>query len=318
MNHSFFPLFSSYIYHLVDSAWALTHTTLSVLRDFAADGVVYLELRTTPRAIPQAGLTKSDYVATILSAIQSFEKEDQRLRTKLILSIDRRNTLPEALEVVELCRSFRGRGVVGLDLCGDPKRGGIEVLTPAFELAKRDMPGLGLTLHFAEAEESGTEEELDMLLDWAPGRIGHVIHVPERVRERIRGVGGMGLELCLSCNVHAGMITGGFEAHHFGEWWRVKECVVALSVGFSFCRGCFTEADMIHRQMMLVCLGARCRTSMPWSPNISDLSVQRFVSWLEERFRSFLEARRRRKDYGVSCGRSNGTQHFNTTEALSV
>jgi adenosine deaminase len=92
------------------------------------------------------------------------------------------------------------------------------------------MPELNLTLHFAEAEESGTEEELEMLLDWGPGRIGHVIHVPEQIRERIKGRGGMGLELCLSCNVHANMISGGFEAHHFGEWWRVKDVVVALSV----------------------------------------------------------------------------------------
>lgn len=92
------------------------------------------------------------------------------------------------------------------------------------------MPELNLTLHFAEAEESGSEEELEMLLGWGPGRIGHVIHVPERIRERIKERGGMGLELCLSCNVHANMISGGFEAHHFGEWWRVKEVVVALSV----------------------------------------------------------------------------------------
>lgn len=124
--------------------------------------------------------------------------------------------------------------MVGLDLCGDPKKGGIEALAPAFIKAKKEMPELGLTLHFAEAEESGTQEELDMLLDWAPGRIGHVICVPERIRERIKSVGGLGLELCLSCNVHANMITGGFEAHHFGEWWKVKETVVALSVSFFF------------------------------------------------------------------------------------
>lgn len=227
---SFFPLFSSYIYHMVDSSWALTYTTTSVLRDFAADGVVYLELRTTPRAMAKAGLSKSQYVETILAAITAFEANDATMRTRLILSIDRRNTLEEAMEVVALAREFRGRGVVGVDLCGDPKKGGIEVLRPAFELAKRELPELGLTLHFAEAEYSGTDEELNMLLDWQPDRIGHVIHVGDKVKDRIIRTGGLGLELCLSCNVHANMITGGFEAHHFGEWWKVRECVVALSV----------------------------------------------------------------------------------------
>jgi adenosine deaminase len=229
-HQSFFPLFSSYIYHLVNTRWALEYTTLSVLHDFASDGVVYLELRTTPRAIPSASITKASYVETILSAIRTFESTDTRLKTKLILSIDRRNTPDQAQEVVSLYRQFRSQGAVGIDLCGDPKHGPITHLAPAFEAARREMPELNLTLHFAEAEESGSEEELGMLLDWAPGRIGHVIHVPERIRERIKARGGMGLELCLSCNVHANMIIGGFEAHHFGEWWRVRDVVVALSV----------------------------------------------------------------------------------------
>ncbi len=61
-------------------------------------------------------------------------------------------------------------------------------------------------------------------------RIGHVIHVSDEVKKEIAARGGLGLELCLSCNVHAQMITGGFEAHHFGEWRNVEECVVVLSV----------------------------------------------------------------------------------------
>ncbi|KAK0621417.1 hypothetical protein B0T17DRAFT_289673 [Bombardia bombarda] len=229
--NTFFPLFSKYIYNLVNDAWSLTFTTLSVLRDFADDGVVYLELRTTPRAMPHAGLTKAQYVQTILDAIATFEAETPTpsLRTRLILSIDRRNTLPEAREVLALARQFQPHGVVGLDLCGDPARGGIEVFAPVFEEARRDVPDLGITLHFAEAAASGTEEELTMLLGWRPDRIGHVIHVSEAVRAAIIARGDMGLELCLSCNVHAGMICGGFESHHFGEWWQVKETVVVLS-----------------------------------------------------------------------------------------
>lgn len=220
----FFPLFSSYIYHLVNDLPAVKYTTLSVLRDFAADGVVYLELRTTPRALPKSGLSKADYVSAILTTIANFEATDDRLRTKLILSIDRRNSLAEATEVVELAAQFQDLGVVGIDLCGDPMRSGIEALQPAFEDAQRRCPGLGITLHFAEAEASGSDEELLMLLrQWKPQRIGHVIHTSERVKEEIRRYpGGLGLELCLSCNVHADMVTGGFEGHHFGEWCKLK------------------------------------------------------------------------------------------------
>lgn len=163
--------------------------------------------------MPQAGLTKAQYVQVILDTIAEFEQSStSQLKTKLILSVDRRNTLSEASEALALCRQFSGSGVVGIDLCGDPARGPIDIFGPVFEEAKRTLPELGITLHFAEAEASGTEEELLALLSWRPDRIGHVIHLNERVKEEVKRRGGMGLELCLSCNVHAGMICGGFES----------------------------------------------------------------------------------------------------------
>ncbi|KAI0481036.1 Metallo-dependent hydrolase [Xylariaceae sp. FL0804] len=229
---TFFPLFSSYIYRLVDDAAALAHSTRAVLRDFAADGVVYLELRTTPRALPGAGLDKAGYVDAILRAMDEEENDDDdrrasssSLRARLILSIDRRNTAAEAHEVVELACQFRQRGVVGVDLCGDPAKGDVTVFSPAMAAAR--AAGLKLTVHFAEAECSAGAAELRTIMDWTPDRLGHVIHVPEDVKAQVAARRpGIGLELCLSCNVHARMIVGSFEAHHFGEWWRVDGPVV--------------------------------------------------------------------------------------------
>ncbi|KAM7222363.1 hypothetical protein V8F06_002141 [Rhypophila decipiens] len=233
---TFFPLFSRYIYRLVDTKWALTYTTLSVLQDFAADGVVYLELRTTPRAMPQAALSKADYIQTILDAISQFESAQSlshdanpSMKTNLILTIDRRNSLPEAEEVLSLIKQFFNKGVVGLDLAGDPARTEIQHLAPVFQKAKREIPGLGVTLHFGEAESSGTDDELDMLLLWGPpDRLGHVIHLSEGIKEKVIRRGGVGLELCLSCNVKAGMITGDYGDHHFQEWYKVKNCNIVL------------------------------------------------------------------------------------------
>lgn len=194
-----------------------------MLRDFAADGVVYLELRTTPRALPRSGLSKQGYVEAILEVIREYESSQATaataLHTRLILSVDRRNTPAEAAEVVSLAQRLQHQGVVGVDLCGDPLRGGVEALQPAFEAA-RSIPGMGVTLHFAEAEASGSDAELLMMLrEWRPHRIGHVIHLSDAVKKEVAAYpGGLGLELCLSCNVRAGMVSGGFEGHHFGEW----------------------------------------------------------------------------------------------------
>ncbi|KAI0142841.1 hypothetical protein GGR57DRAFT_376217 [Xylariaceae sp. FL1272] len=214
---TFFPLFSSYIYRLVNDVSSLRFSTQRVVEEFARDGVVYLELRTTPRAMPEAGLSKSEYVQEILSALAIAQESSHTIRVKLILSIDRRNNAEEAHEVLALAQQFKNRGVVGVDLCGDPTKGDVSTFRSAFQAAKR--AGMGITVHFAEAEQSASERELDEILSWEPDRLGHVIHVPERIKKEI-AQRGLGLELCLSCNVLAGMIMGrGFEEHHFGEWW---------------------------------------------------------------------------------------------------
>jgi adenosine deaminase len=200
------------------------------LQDFQDDGVVYLELRTTPRAIPAADppVTKEMYIETVLSTIRSFASPT--MNTKLILSIDRRNNLSQAMEVVSLARKYRDQGVVGIDLCGDPSAGPISIFTPAFALAQEE--GIPITLHFAESPASSTEEELQTLLSWEPSRIGHVINVPDSIKDLIIKK-RIGLELCLSCNVHAKMITGSYSDHHFG-YWVGKGCPVILCV--SLCR----------------------------------------------------------------------------------
>lgn len=223
----FFPLFSKYIYALCNDLQSIIHTTSSVLENFEADGVVYLELRTTPRAIPSAGITREIYIQTILDCISNSNAAKPSMKTNLILSIDRRNDLPTALTVVDLALGFQTQGVVGIDLCGDPSSGDVSLFRPAFQKAKEN--GLKTTIHFAEAPQSSTSEELWTLLSYEPNRIGHVINVPEDVkREIIKRK--LGLELCLSCNVHAKMITGTYGDHHFG-FWRETGCPIALSVG---------------------------------------------------------------------------------------
>lgn len=99
-------------------------STAAVLRDFEDDGVVYLELRTTPRGFAETVLTKERYVETVLSTIEQYEQQaDTEMKTALILSIDRRNTPEQAQECVDLAVRYADRGVVGVDLCGDPMVG---------------------------------------------------------------------------------------------------------------------------------------------------------------------------------------------------
>ncbi|KHO01180.1 ESCRT-III component [Metarhizium album ARSEF 1941] len=228
---TFFPLFSSFIYNLLTDEESVRYAVNSVLQDFLADGVVYLELRTTPRS--SATMSAEGYIATILAAIEEFEASHPRLHTRLILSIDRRHSRQTAESILDLAirlRDTQGCGVVGIDLCGDPTArpgGDVAVFTPVFERAS--SAGLAITLHFAEAEASASRDELRTLLSWDPRRLGHVIWEDEEARKLI-AERGLCLELCLSCNVQAGMVHGGFEGHHFGHWKDVKGPKISLAI----------------------------------------------------------------------------------------
>ena len=141
------------------------------------------------------------------------------MTTYLILSVDRRVTAAEALEVVDLAIKYQRRGVIGLDLCGDPSKAvDVSKFREAFEKAK-DC-GLKITLHFAEVPSSSSDEELQALLSFQPDRLGHVIHINDAIGEEIKSR-KLALELCLSCNVSAKLTKGGFKGHIFGQW--IKE-----------------------------------------------------------------------------------------------
>lgn len=192
------------------------------------DGVVYVELRTTPRATPL--ISAEQYISILLDTITAFEAENPKLHTRLILSIDRRHTPETASSILSLALKHQHAGVVGLDLCGDPTantNGGISIFSPTFHTA-RDS-GLSITVHFAEAEASASKAELDILLSWHPHRLGHVIWEDEETKAEI-AARGVCLELCLSCNVKAGMVKGGFEGHHFGVWRGVEGVTISIAV----------------------------------------------------------------------------------------
>jgi len=115
-----FPLFSNYIYRLCNDVPTIKYSTNAVLQGFDNDGVVYLELRTTPREFKETGLTKVQYIEAVLDCINDYNASSSSMKAFLILSIDRRDTPEKAQECINLATRYQGRGVVGVDLCGNP------------------------------------------------------------------------------------------------------------------------------------------------------------------------------------------------------
>ena len=235
--NTFFPLFSKYIYHLIPTISALKIATHSILSDFEKVGVIYVELRTTPRVLPgdcngQDGVGKNGYVQTILESLDERNRKGD-LKATLILSIDRSNSFEEAMEVVDLAIKYKSKGIVGIDLCGNPRtkpNGELLIFTPAFQKAKES--GLKVTVHFGEIKENAVDEEMNTILEWVPDRLGHICHTTSTAKEEVLKR-KLGLEICLSCNVLAKLTMGGFEGHHFREW-NGKGCAIALCVSIFY------------------------------------------------------------------------------------
>jgi adenosine deaminase len=147
--YGFFVLFPT-IYALTSTPQALQIATRAVLRSFLRDDgttspqCTYLELRTTPRETPH--MTREDYLKTVLTEIERYPVT----QAALIVSVDRRMSDRDLEECIDLAIKFKNSGsrVVGIDVCGDPAKGDMQVFTK--HILRSKEAGLGLTVHIAE------------------------------------------------------------------------------------------------------------------------------------------------------------------------
>ena len=94
--------------------------TSDVVKEFAADNVKYLELRTTPRNV--ARMTKASYVDSVLKAIRD-SSAGLDIVVRLLLSVDRQSSLSDAWDTFKMVEAYTMKSeniVVGIDFCGNP------------------------------------------------------------------------------------------------------------------------------------------------------------------------------------------------------
>lgn len=176
---------------------ALRRISREALEDFAADNVVYAELRTTPKCRPERGVTKESYVEAVLAGMDDYfaSGSAEDITVRLLLSIGREQTRAEMLETVQLALRLRDRGVVGVDLTGNPTAGEWDDWQEALDLARGN--GLKVTL---EAGEMLNPEETRAMLEWGPDRLGHCCCLTPEL-QRLLLSSGIPLEVCLTSNV---------------------------------------------------------------------------------------------------------------------
>jgi len=83
-------------------------------------------------------MTKRSYAETLISVIKEYNNKGNII-VRLILSIDRKSTLEQAMETVNLAISLKPTGiVVGVDMCGNINGGAFSRIKPAFDHAKKN------------------------------------------------------------------------------------------------------------------------------------------------------------------------------------
>ncbi|XP_053451721.1 adenosine deaminase-like protein isoform X1 [Nycticebus coucang] len=213
-----FQMFQT-IHQLTSSPEDILMITKDVIKEFADDGVKYLELRSTPRRENATGMTKKIYVESILEGIKQSKQENLDIDVRYLMAVDRGGGPSVAKETVKLAEEFfqSTEGIVlGLDLSGDPTVGQAkDFLEPLLEAKKA---GLKLSLHLSEIPNQNKETQI--LLDLLPDRIGHgtflnSCDLVDFVRQH-----QIPLELCLTSNIKSQTVPS-YVQHHFGFWYSI-------------------------------------------------------------------------------------------------
>uniref|UniRef100_H0WFS9 N6-Methyl-AMP deaminase n=1 Tax=Otolemur garnettii TaxID=30611 RepID=H0WFS9_OTOGA len=217
-----FQMFQT-IHQLTSSPEDILMVTKDVIKEFADDGVKYLELRSTPRRENATGMTKKIYVESILEGIKQSKQENLDIDVRYLMAIDRRGGPSVAKETVKLAEEFfhSTEGIVlGLDLSGDPTKIAPKAKKEASASPKAEAKAKALKAKFYVPEIPNQNKETQILLDLLPDRIGHgtflnSCDLVDFVRQH-----QIPLELCLTSNIKSQTVPS-YVQHHFGFWYSI-------------------------------------------------------------------------------------------------
>lgn len=189
----------------------IARVTREAIADAHADGVRYLELRFTPLALSRI---QGFPMAEVMDWVCDSAAEAGRIYdvpTRLIVSVNRHESVEVAEQVTDLALQRMDRGIVALDLAGNEADFGALPFLEVFNEARAG--GLRVTVH--AGEWNGPQNVRQAIEAFHADRIGHGVRVMEDpqvvalARERQTT-----FEVCLTSNYQTGVV-GALKAHPF-------------------------------------------------------------------------------------------------------
>lgn len=186
----------------------ITRITREAIQDASNDQVRYLELRFTPAALARARAYPLDEVIGWVCAAARQAGQEFNLPTRLIVSVNRHESIDLAEQVVALAVERQADGIVGLDLAGNEAEFPAAPFLGLFHEAQQ--AGLRLTIHAGEWGPGANV--LEAIRDFNADRIGHGVRVLEDDRARALAVERQTpFEVCLTSNVQSGIFANRVE-----------------------------------------------------------------------------------------------------------
>lgn len=197
---------------LLQEASALTRVSRELVSMLADQGLAYAEIRFAPQQHTAKGLTQADATAAVLQGIAEAKAHRPGIAIGLLLCAmsygDAAKNKAENLETVDVASTFRGKGVVGIDLAGYEGLCPVSDFSYVFEAA--DRCHLNRTVH---AGDSVGPESVWDALSFGTKRIGHGHRAWDDyelaetlVREQVT------LEICPTSNIQC-QTQPSYEAH---------------------------------------------------------------------------------------------------------
>ncbi|CAK9003896.1 Adenosine deaminase-like protein, partial [Durusdinium trenchii] len=210
------------IHQVVVDSETLAFVTEQVIADFVADGVRYLELRSTPRAT--AFMTKTEYLDTLLAAVERSEEEhSNRIMVRCLVSLDRGRPVADAWDTRDVLAALpprQRRWIVGIDVSGNPTKGRAGDLAEVVAELLLTVDGK-LTAHCGEVDDP---EDVAAILALKPHRLGHALLVPAAFKPL-----GVVVECCPTSNCKTLSLRSVEEHPLIPEWLEQDQPFVVCS-----------------------------------------------------------------------------------------
>jgi adenosine deaminase len=214
-----FQLFNLIHKHVVSSEH-IRRVIREVVEDYVAENTIYLELRTTPRALSDfIAEGKRKYVEVLLEEVKEInEKYAGKIEVRILLSVNRRYPVEEAKEIVDLAIEMKEKSefLVGVDFSGHPNADGFSVFKDLFDQVRAS--GLKISVHFAEVFNSQDTREI---LDFAPDRLGHGCCIDEENHDLFFSK-RIPLEICPTSNLMTRPEIDSYSNHPVGDLLEVN------------------------------------------------------------------------------------------------